>query len=443
MADIPFGRNLNEPEDIVTAEYIRAGYQFEHRFSDNWTFRNAFNFTNRRERLENTIVRAVLPTGDLIRNYSLFAFEQDFYELQTNVVGEFSTGSIDHTLLAGVDLYRRDEFTLAGSDFFTNAPLNVFTPIYGQTPRPNFDALPVFFDGDFQLDFLGVYVQDLIAFSDNLKLLAGIRYETFEQERVVAPGPPFLPTGINSTQTGAAFSPRLGVVYHPIEEVSLFASYSRSFGPNPASSASTQFLEPEEGEQFEVGVKAELLGGRLAINLAYFDITLQNVATPDPLDPRFSVVTGEERSQGVELDVAGEILPGWDIVANYAYIDARITESNDANIPVGNRRFNVPEHNFNLWTTYEIQSGSLEGLGFGLGFNVVGDRFGDNANSFVLEDYFLTNAAISYQRDNWRAGLNIRNLFDVDYIEGSRNSRTFSIPPGDGFTLIGSFSIEF
>ncbi|MEM9808866.1 MAG: TonB-dependent receptor, partial [Cyanobacteria bacterium P01_D01_bin.56] len=219
-----------------------------------------------------------------------------------------------------------------------------------------------------------------------------------------------------------------------------FASYSRSFSPNPASSFSTDFLDPEEGEQYEVGVKAELLDGRLSANLAYFDVTLQNVSTPDPNNPLFSVAIGGERSQGVELDVAGEISPGWNIIANYAYIDARITEDNSG--LEGNRRFNVPEHNVNLWTTYDIQDGPLEGLGFGLGVNYVGERFGDNANSFMLDDYFLTNAAISYKRDNWQAGLNIRNLFDINYIESTSGGRR-NIYPGEDFTIVGSFSIEF
>ncbi|MEM9807402.1 MAG: TonB-dependent receptor, partial [Cyanobacteria bacterium P01_D01_bin.56] len=200
-------------------------------------------------------------------------------------------------------------------------------------------------------------------------------------------------------------------------------------------------IAPEEGEQFEVGARAELLDGRFIASVAYFDITKQNVATPDPDDILFSIASGEQRSRGVEVDLIGEISSGWNVVANYAYTDTEITEDNSG--LEGNELFGVPEHNFNLWTNYEIQSGSLEGLGFGIGFNAVGERFGDNANSFTLEDYFLTNAAVSYQRDDWEIGLNIRNLFDQDYIESSENRRTSEVNPGEGFTLIGSFSINF
>ena len=175
--------------------------------------------------------------------------------------------------------------------------------------------------------------------------------------------------------------------------------------------------------------------------LALYNITKQNVATTDPNNPLFSVAVGEQRSRGVELDIIGEILPGWNVVANYAYTDAEITEDNDG--LEGNQLFGVPEHNFNLWTNYEIQQGDLAGLGFGIGVNFVGERFGDNANSFKLDEYFLTNAAISYQRDNWRAGLNFRNLFDVDYIESSENRRTSEVNPVEGCTVVGSVSVEF
>ncbi|MEM0981576.1 MAG: TonB-dependent receptor [Cyanobacteria bacterium P01_H01_bin.58] len=444
VADIPFDRILGEPEDRITAEFLRTGYQFEHRFSDNWKLRNAFSYASYDNAFE-AADRVLAPppnetTGEVFRRFTRFEFLSDFYELQTNVVGEFSTGPIDHTLLFGVDLFRREAESLLQADFNLLPPLDIFDPVYRQTPRPDFESLAVTLDQFTQTDLLGVYLQDQIAFADNLKLLAGLRYETFEQEVVNNPTD-FVPTGSESRQTGDAFSPRIGLVYQPIEEVSLFASYSRSFSPNTGTTFDGDLLEPEEGEQFEVGVKAELWEGRLSASLAYFDITLENVQTRDPDNSMFFIATGQERSQGVELDVIGEILPGWNLVANYAYIDARITED-DQGLLEGNRRFSVPNHNFNLWTSYDIQNGPLEGLGFGLGFNFVGERFGDNANSYELDNYFLTNAAISYQHDNWRAGLNIRNLFDVDYIE-STNGNRFAAFPGEGFTLIGSFAIEF
>jgi len=144
--------------------------------------------------------------------------------------------------------------------------------------------------------------------------------------------------------------------------------------PNLGQDINSKALEPERAEGFEVGVKAELLEGKLLATLAYFDITKRNVATSDPNNPFFQVTTGAQRSNGIEFDLVGEILPGWNIIANYAYANARVTEDNT--IPVGNRLFNAPYNSAGLWTTYQIQEGDLEGLGFGLGFNYVGDRTG-------------------------------------------------------------------
>lgn len=148
---------------------------------------------------------------------------------------------------------------------------------------------------------------------------------------------------------------------------------------------------------------------------------------------------GEQRSRGIELDIGGEILPGWNIIASYTYTDA-IT-SKDNNIPVGNQLINVPEHAASLWTTYELQSGDLKGLGFGLGLYYVGDRFADLENTSVLPSYFRTDSAVYYRQDNWRLALNFRNLFNETYYETSQGRNI--IYPGAPFTVIGSFSIQF
>lgn len=441
VADIPFDRNLGERDDKQTAESIRAGYQFEHRFDENWTLKNAFNFLTY-DTISPTATALELDetTGILSRFFENSNQFSTQYELQTNLTGKFKTGPIDHQFLVGVDLKRRDDGpSIFRGDFDAITPINIFNPIYGVVPRPALEDNPIYFNFANRADRLGVFLQDQITLLDNLKLLAGIRYDAVWQNRTLRPAS-LTPVLTETSQFTDAFSPRFGIVYQPIEELSLYGSYSQSFFPNSATTVTGEILPPERGEQFEVGVRGEFLDGRLISSLALFNLTRQNLATTDPNNPNFSIATGEQRSRGLELDIAGEVLPGWKVIANYAYIDAEITEDDD--IPVGNRLFNVPEHNFNLWTNYEIQTGTLQGLSFGIGFNFLSERFGDNANSFTLDSYFLTNAAISYKRDNWRAALNFRNLFDVDYIQGSENGRISEIFPGQGFTVIGTISVE-
>lgn len=131
-------------------------------------------------------------------------------------------------------------------------------------------------------------------------------------------------------------------------------------------------------------------------------------------------------------------MPGWNIIAGYSYIDAQITQDNF--LPVGDRLTLIPQNTFNLWTSYEIQQGSLQGLGFGLGFSFVGEREGDLPNTFVkLPSYFTTDAAIFYKRNGFRTAINIKNLFDVDYFE---TGDSFNGVYGEPLTVQGTISFE-
>ncbi|MEM6840213.1 MAG: TonB-dependent siderophore receptor, partial [Cyanobacteria bacterium P01_C01_bin.120] len=446
VADIPFDRVIGGLDDSREQEILRVAYNFEHRFSDNWRFRNAFSYVSSDAESSSVIVGGVInePTGDFLTALAFLDAPLEVFDLQTNIVGEFNTGSIEHTVLFGIDLFRQREpgNRLLAFDPLSFTPFNIFNPVYDAISRPDPASLSATAILEVRTDTLGIYLQDQVTLLDNLKLLAGFRYDMVNQETINQPNF-FNPNGSESSLNEDAFTPRVGLVYQPIEEISLYGSYSTSFLPNTATTFTGEVIPPEEGQQFEVGIRTELLNGRLIANLAFFDLTKQNVATPDPnpLNLGASVATGEQSSRGIELDIAGEILPGWNIITNYAYTDATITSDNSGN--EGNRLTGVPEHNFNLWTTYDIQDGPLEGLGFGLGFNYVTERFGDTANTFTADGYFLTDAAISYSHDNWQAALNIRNLFNVNYIESAGRTRTLGIGPGEPFTLIGSFSIEF
>jgi iron complex outermembrane recepter protein len=438
IANVPLDRITNEPDDVGEEEYISAGYDLEHRFNDQWKLRNAFRFTQ-----QNALLETAFPfeideeTVTVTRFWAVQPQEGESYSLQTSTEGKFATGKIDHEVLFGLDLnLTEDNFNdLIRLDQETPLELDLFNPVYGTSPRPDFDTLPLISDRETETRRLGIFAQDQISFTDNFFLLGGLRYDTVKQ---------IVTDNLEQTEvsnTNDALIPRVGVVYKPLKPVSLYASYSQSFAPNPETTVDGEALDPESGEGWEIGVKSELLKGKLFTTLAYFNITKQNVATEDPNDPFSFVATGEQQSQGIELDVTGEILPGWKVIASYAYIDAEVTEDNL--IEVGNRLNNAPENSASFWTTYEIPRGDLQGLGLGVGFNFVGERQGDLDNSFKLDSYFLTNTAVFYERNNWRAALNFKNLFDVDYIAGASPVRERGNDRGEPFTVIGSLSFEF
>ncbi|MEM8641054.1 MAG: TonB-dependent siderophore receptor [Cyanobacteria bacterium P01_G01_bin.54] len=426
VVDVPRDRTTGELRDEADNEIFYIGYRFEHRFSDQWKIRNSFRYsdtdlaflTDNAFQLNAFFQFIEDPSGDFTRAWSLSQQKFERFEFQTNVVGEFQTGSVEHTLLAGVD-FHRSNFTAFSADagnplgvFLTGQPtFNIFDPVYGEE-RPDFGEL-LKTNEQIRRTF-GFYLQEQISFSDDFFLLAGLRYDKVAQDSED------FSDQARDNQRDDDFTHRLGLVYKPIEDLSLYTSHSTTFVPNSGTTRTGEIPEPERGEQFEIGARAELLDGRFLVNLAFFDITKQNVTTSDPNNigtESFVVITGEQRSRGLELDLIGEILPGWNLVANYALTEAEITEDNDGQ--QGNTLFGVPETNINLWTSYTIQEGELEGLGVGVGFNYLSPRYGDNDNSFLLDRYFLTNAAISYQRDNWRAALNFKNIFDINYIDSS------------------------
>lgn len=410
----------------------RVGYRFEHRFNEDWRIRNAFRYTiyddddrDGAPQLFNSSLAADNRT--LNRGYAIGSQFYDSYYLDTNLVGEFRTGTIEHQLLVGFSL-SRDESDLS-FEFGDAAPVDIFNSVFDQTVN----STGIRTSNSFTTrDTLGIYLQDQITLTDNLRVLLGGRVDFFEERSDNR----FANT--ETQQSDTAFSPRVGIVYQPIPAVSLYASYSRSFAPTLGFAASGDAFRPERGTQFEIGAKVDI-NDRLSTNLALYDLIRTNVTTTDPDNPNFSIQTGEQRSQGIELDINGEILPGWNIIAGYAYNDARVTEDNS--IPEGNRLRNAPEHSFNLWTTYRIQEGNLQGLGFGLGFYFVGDRPGDLENSFELPSYFRTDAAVFYERDRFRAAINIRNLFDIEYYPTA--SSINSVDGGAPLTIQGTVSWRF
>lgn len=426
---------LSYPElsfaDITTQ---RVGYTLEHELSSNWQVRNALAIT-----LSDTSENQVLSFSPAIDNQFLAIeaypaeYSNDNYFAQIDILGEFETGSVEHQLLTGFD-YNHFNQDLQG-EFATDLPLlDIFDPNY-DVPSPDYEPS---IKNNETIETYGVYLQDQITFSDEFKLLVGGRYDWVSYENEVADFGAFGNSVDDPVLTDGAFSPRIGLVYQPNNILSIYGSYSTSFRQSTGLNADGSALEPTEGTQYEVGVKADFLDGRLSTNLAAYYLTKTNVTTSDPSNPIFTIQTGEQRSQGIELDVSGEILPGWNIIASYAYTDAEVTEDND--IPTGSPLKNTPENQASLWTTYELQTGEYRGLGFGFGLFYVGERANDLGSDLQLDDYLRVDAALYYRRDQFNAAINIENLFDIDYADAGFGT---NVERGEPFTIVGSVGWQF
>ncbi|ELR97806.1 TonB-dependent siderophore receptor [Gloeocapsa sp. PCC 73106] len=437
VAPVPRERVINNPQDTIDTDYFSIGYSFEHRFNSNWKLRNSFRYLSYNYDYSVVALPFIVDGPNITRFFADQDGQQRSYSLYTNAVGKFATGPVKHELLIGVDLNRSEDGIQ--TVFGDPSTINIFNPDYDQDPIPDRSTLPIFGDTTNTSERLGFYLQDQISLLSNLILVAGFRYDTISTK--INNIQTDFTEGGETLQNDDAFIPRVGLLYRPIPALSVFANYSQSFNPSSETTVTGETLEPERGEGFEVGIKTELFEQRLLATVTYFNITKENVGVTDPNNPLFSAAIGEQKSEGVELDLVGEILPGWNIIASYAYIDAKVTEDPDPSL-IDNRLFGVPYNSASLWMTYEIQSGTLQGLGFGAGLNYVGDRFGDLANSYTVGDYLIGNAAIFYNRNRYRFALNFKNIADVYYINAA-NAGDTGIEPGQPFTVIGSFSLQF
>ncbi|MEH1832993.1 MAG: TonB-dependent siderophore receptor [Nostoc sp.] len=426
LGKLPRSRFLDYPDLTKDTETANFSYRLEHKFSDIWSIRNGLRVEL--NDLSSTYFFGNLQADNrtLDRFSGSYTIDAQSYLVQTDVLGKIQTGSVKHDLLFGLELgWTHNKLKQFNSSSGTPS-IDIFNPI--REPI-QFDLLTRS-EGTSQR-LVGLYAQDLISIGDQLKVLLGGRFDFAATD--------YDTLTFSTDRDDNAFSPRVGVVYQPLPPVSLYASWSRSFQPASVYdiNADNRIFEPTKGEGFEVGVKSEFFDGRLAATLAAYQITKQNLATADPNNPSLTIQIGEQRSQGIEFDLAGRILPGLNIIGSYSYINAEITKDNSGN--QGNQPDNVPRHSASLWTTYEIQQGDFKGLGFGGGVFFIGDRQGDLANTLTLPSYVRTDAAIFYRRDNWRAALNFKNLFDVNYVENYRYSTYYGAP----FTVQATVSISF
>ncbi len=462
VAPIPVSRFLGDPTRRAEVQQGKATLTLLHQFNDMFRWRTAFRTaagSSRYSSLESNFFTDEAAGILNLARYEIPTIVQSHY-LQNELHGSFFTGSIKHRTILGVELGREVSSSRGFSDFggdTTTPGAFSFINIYNPANRLFLDpALTKFSDATQTNNIIGAYVGDQVDLLENLHLHFGGRFDLFEQNVTNRPDG-FTPVGSGNSQTNNAFSPSVGLTYQPWTPIAIYANYTESFSPQTAGARSitgTPF-NPERGKSYEGGVKYQAFEGRLRSTVAVFDITKKHVLTADPLNGFFfSVATGEQRSKGVEFDVAGRILPGWDIIANYAYIDARVTK--DLLFEVGSRVPNSALHQGSVWTTYFFQEGVVKGFGAGVGMYAQGKRNGifqcqDPANCqapFDLPGFVRMDAALYYRKQevfnktNLLAALNFTNVLDQRYFTGSQNFREI-VYTGAPFTAIGSLKFEF
>ncbi|MCQ9393621.1 TonB-dependent receptor [Pseudomonas viridiflava] len=346
------------------------------------------------------------------RNFNYRKLEWTDRDVQLNVTGHFATGGFDHTLLAGVEYEDYDyKSIIRRSSGAVNAyTIDIFDPVYGQA-RP---ALTRTTTNDKEnLKTYAAFVQDQVALTERMKLLAGVRFERFEHDYDT------FGVGVPFTNSDNAVTPRLGLTYDLTDTVAVYANTARSFKPNTGASRLGGGFKAEEGKSYEVGVKWEALDRQLSVDAALYQIEKQNVLTTDPVDSTFSVAAGEVRSRGLDLNVVGNLTPEWRVMGSYAYVDAEVTKDNT--LRSGTRLLNIPEQTFSILNVYEFQDGAMRGLGLGAGGRYVDQRAGQTANTaFSMDSYTVFDLLAFYKvNEHVKLNLDVKNVFDKEYEEGA------------------------
>ena len=428
----------------LQAHIARA--RLDHNFTENISSNITVQFADYDKLYQN-----LFPVGfdDVAGTVSLDGYidetERQNIIIQGNVVADFETGFLGHTLLVGAEYGDQDTANSRRDTFFADSQDDQITFLFTdpliipQVSFPTFNR-----DRGSDVQFVSVYAQDQIDIGDHLKLIAGVRYDRFEVDVLNADasvlasnGGVGLPLERNDTE----FSPRIGLIYKPQDNISLYGSWSQSFLPRSGDqflvlTPATESLAPEAFENFEIGAKWDITN-RLFLTAALFQLDRDAGTTIDPDNVDNLIIIGS-RTQGLELQLSGELLPNWSINAGYSYLDAD-ERGRIVNGVVDNRTLSqVPEHLFSLWNRYDVTSK----FGLGVGVTFQSDQFASISNNVELPDFARLDAAIYYQlNDRIQLQVNLENITNSDFFPSAHNDNNIQTaePFNARFTLTTNF----
>jgi len=371
--------------------------------------------------------------------------QRDNLILSADLIGEFATGEIGHTIVTGVEFIdttnNNDRFnplwtqTNDDVEFFTiQRPLNLRGG-FGVNASGNetIANLTTDINDDTEADVsvFSAYIQDEIEISDQLDLVLGVRYDSFEIDvvNVVA--------NEQRSRTDDNFAPRVGLVYKPMENISFYASYSETFLPRSGEqfaniNGNNNALDPNEFTNLEAGVKWDVLPN-LSLTTAVFEIEQESPQVADNDPETLDVI--ESETTGFEVQLQGQVTDRWYVSAGYSYLDGEIVNRSGG---TGLRPRELPENMFSLWNAFEV----TPDFGLGLGFTYQDESFINNGNTAVLPSYTRIDAAAYYNvSEDLRVQLNVENVADELYFPNSHSTHqaTVGAPINARLTLTGRF----
>ncbi|WDR38753.1 TonB-dependent siderophore receptor [Pseudomonas serboccidentalis] len=441
-ADVGRDTTYGNDHDFIDdkAQSLRSKLTYE--INDNWQLRQTLGVFKLDSDFDNTYLTHFDPkTNKVARQH----WQQDLTtrNVYNNIEleGAFDTFGLEHRLLTGVEIgsQRRDPKLYNAATGKTPGAqlvpsLDLFNP---NRELRHTGSMQVFSDSHTEVESRAVYVQDQLRLNDQWQLLAGLRYDTFDIESTNQL------RNISEDRDSHSTSPRLGIVWTPLQNHSFYASWSKTFSPvgggligiTPGAAGNTNDLSPELTKQKEIGVKSDWLDDRLSTTLAVYDLELYNRRTTDPDDPTLTVMTGLQRSRGIELTATGKLVGNWYMRGGVGVQDTTIEKDNNG--LEGKRVNNVAKHNASLFLTWKPEMGWYGETGLTL----VGQRYADNANTTVLPGYGRWDALLGYRFKDWDLRAALNNITDREYYASATSQ--YQIQPGAPRSVVMTGTYSF
>ena len=408
ILDLPRNQFFGAKWSNGNTKTASASVQLEHDFNSNWklNFNSSFQNYNRTQKstaqISSLNTYAVPGTWNrgLVQNKNL----EKILGNQFSIQGTFHTGKVKHQVFTGVDY----EYSIA--DNYTYAFNQKAVMVNGKYDPNLYDTINLFtFDPNNQRNDIpnatntqiavtetsrfGAYAQDLISFTDKIKLLAGIRWSW--QEALVTTTDFTKNTVTEGAKNlNSAFSPKLGLVYQPNKTTTVFGSYSNSFTPNSGTTVDLQPLDPSIIDQYEIGIKKDFMKGLVTANLTAYIIENNSLAqtaafgadgTTPNVNANLKELVGGTKGKGIEIDINATPLKGLNLMAGYSFNETKITKTSGTNgsFIEGDLLARTPKHTANFSAFYKVPAGFLKGISFGAVANYVGDRVGGWNDRYV------------------------------------------------------------
>ena len=433
-ADVSRGTSYGGQNDFIDDKTQNLRSRLTYELNGNWQLRHTLGIFTLDSQFENTYLTGY---DAKTRKVSRQSWQQDmttrnvFNNLELE--GVFDTFGLEHRLLTGLELgsQRRDPKLYSAKGV---PGVDLYNP--DRRLRPT-GPMALSSDNHTEVESQGLYVQDQVRLNDQWQVLAGLRHDRFEVDTTSNL------KNLSETRNSHGTSPRLGVVWTPLENHSFYASWTKTFSPvgggligiTPGAAGNTNDLSPELTKQKEIGVKSDWLNERLSTTLAVYELELYNRRTKDPENPEITLLSGLQRSRGIELTASGKLGGNWYMRGGVGVQDATVVKDNNGF--EGKRINGVAKRNGSLFLTWKPEMGWYAETGLTL----VGQRYADNQNTVVLPGYGRWDALAGYREKEWEVSGALTNLTDRDYYASATSGS--QIMPGEPRSLVVTGKYSF